>query len=37
MTTKPRFSLKKKLVILLVSIIAAISILSGLFSYKGIS
>ncbi|MBQ6324544.1 MAG: sensor domain-containing diguanylate cyclase [Clostridia bacterium] len=37
MTTKPRFSLKKKLVILIVSIIAAISILAGLFSYKGIS
>ncbi len=37
MTKKPRFSLKKKLAILIVSIIAAISILAGLFSYKGIS
>jgi len=37
MTFKPRFSLKKKLVILIVSIIAAISILAGLFSYKGIN
>ncbi len=37
MTNKPRFSLKKKLVILIVSIIAAISILAGLFSYREIS
>ena len=37
MTTKPRFSLKKKLVILIVPIIAAISILAGLFSYRGIN
>ena len=37
MTTKPRFSLKKKLVILIVTIIVAISVLAGLFSFKGIS
>lgn len=37
MTAKPRFSLKKKLVLLIVPIIAAISILAGLFSYKGIN
>ena len=37
MTTRPRFSLKKKLVLLIVPIIAAISILAGLFSYKGIN
>ena len=37
MTTKPRFSLKKKLVLLIVPIIAAISILAGLLSYKGIN
>lgn len=36
-TTKPRFSLKKKLVILIVSIIVAISAISGLFCYKGLS
>ena len=34
---KTRFSLKKKLVILIVSIIVAISVLAGLFSYKGLS
>ena len=37
MTQKPRFSLKKKMVILMVSIIAAISVLAGVFSYKGIN
>ena len=37
MATKPRFSLKKKLVLLIVPIIAAISILAGLLSYKGIN
>ena len=37
MTTKPRFSLKKKLVLLIVPIIAAISILAALLSYKGIN
>lgn len=37
MTTRPRFSLKKKLVLLIVPIIAAISILAALLSYKGIN
>ena len=37
MADKPRFSLKKKMVVLMVSIIAAISIMSGLLSMKGIS
>ena len=34
---KPRFSLKTKLVILIVSIIVSISVLAGLFCYKGLS
>jgi len=37
LTKKPRFSLKKKMFILMVSIIVAISVLAGLFSYKGIN
>ena len=36
-TKKTRFSLKKKLIILLVSMIAAISALSGLFCFKGLT
>ena len=36
MTHKPKFSLKKKLIILIVSIIMTISLLAGLLSYKEI-
>ncbi len=35
--TATRFSLKKKLIILIVSIIVAIILLSALFCYKGLS
>ena len=37
MATKPKFSLKKKLALLIISIIITLSILAGLFSFKGIS
>lgn len=37
MTQKPRFSLKKKMFILMISIIVAVSVLAGAFSYKGIN
>ena len=37
MTQKPRFSLKKKMFILMISIIVAVSVLAGVFSYKGIN
>ncbi|MBO7661740.1 MAG: diguanylate cyclase, partial [Clostridia bacterium] len=36
MTNKPKFSLKKKLIIMIVSLIMAISLLAGLLSYKEI-
>lgn len=37
MTIKPKFSLKKKLIVLIVSIIIAIIILAGLFCYRGLT
>ncbi|MBQ9008852.1 MAG: hypothetical protein IJ088_05925 [Clostridia bacterium] len=37
MTIKPKFSLKKKLALLIISIIILLSFLAGLFVYKGIN
>lgn len=37
MTTKPRFSLKKKVTVLVIFIIAAISVLAGFFTYNGVN